>query len=106
MIDEPECPHCHSGLINRYGKAGAMQRYRYKNCTKTFDVVSKTSLARLHHKEKWLDYLQYMINGKVLRASVIDCDINLKITLKLMKPCLHAQKKEIVHLSESQEKEE
>ena len=26
MIDKPECPHCHSGLINRHGKAGAMQR--------------------------------------------------------------------------------
>lgn len=28
MIDEPECPHCHSGLINWHGKAGNMQRYR------------------------------------------------------------------------------
>jgi hypothetical protein len=30
MFDEPECPHCHSSLINRYGKAGALQIYRLK----------------------------------------------------------------------------
>jgi transposase-like protein len=48
MIDEPECPHCH----NRHGKAAAMQRYRCKNCTKTFNAVTKTPLARLQHKEK------------------------------------------------------
>jgi hypothetical protein len=30
MIDTPECPHCHSGLLNRHGKAGTMQMYRLK----------------------------------------------------------------------------
>jgi transposase-like protein len=30
MIDEPECPHCNSCLINRHGKVGAMQRFRCK----------------------------------------------------------------------------
>ncbi len=30
MFDEPECRHCHSSLINRYGKVGALQRYRLK----------------------------------------------------------------------------
>ena len=82
MIDEPECPHCHSGLINRHGKVGSMQRYRCKNCTKTLNALTKKPLARLQHKEKWLDYLQCMINGKVLRASAIDCDINLKTSFR------------------------
>ena len=54
MIDTPECPHCHSGLVNRHGKAGTMQRYRCKNCMKTFNAVTNTPLARLQHKEKWL----------------------------------------------------
>jgi transposase-like protein len=78
MINEPECPYCHSGLINQHVKAASMQRYRCKNCTKTFNAMTKTPLSRLQHKEKWLDYLQCMINGKVLRASSNDCDINLK----------------------------
>ena len=82
MIDTPECPHCHSGLINRHGKTGAMQRYRCKNCLKTFNAVTHTPLARLRHKEKWLDYLQCMISGKVLRESASDCDINLKTSFR------------------------
>ena len=44
--------------------------------------MTKTPLARLQHKEKWLDYLQCMINGKVLRASATDCDINLKTSFR------------------------
>lgn len=31
MIESPECPHCHSSLINRRGKVNKIQRYRYKN---------------------------------------------------------------------------
>ena len=82
IIDTPECPHCHIGLNNRHGKAGAMQRYRCKNCMKTFNAVTKTPLARLQYKEKWLDYSQCMISGKVLRESASDCDINLKTAFR------------------------
>ena len=53
MIDTPKHSHCHSRLLNRHGKAGAMQRYRFKNSTKTFSAVINTKLARLQHKEKW-----------------------------------------------------
>lgn len=82
MIDEPECPHCHSSLINRHGKAGKMQRYRCKNCLKTFTATTDTPLARLRHKEKWLQYMQCMISGKVLRKSAEECDINLKTSFR------------------------
>lgn len=82
MVDAPECPHCHSSLINRHGKAGSMQRYRCKNCLKTFTATTDTPLARLRHKEKWLDYLQCMISGKVLRESAKECDINLKTSFR------------------------
>jgi len=56
LIDSPECPHCASGVINRHGKKGGMQRYRCKNCLKTFTATTNTPFARLRHKEKWLDY--------------------------------------------------
>jgi hypothetical protein len=25
LVEHPECPHCHSGVIKRYGKKGDMQ---------------------------------------------------------------------------------
>ena len=50
LIDHPECPHCHSSLINRHGKVANMQRYRCKNCGKTFVATTSTPLARLRFK--------------------------------------------------------
>ena len=47
MVESPECPHCHSSLINRHGKVNKMQRYRCKNCGKTFVATTGTPLARL-----------------------------------------------------------
>ena len=50
LIVNPECPHCHSQVINRHGKSGAMQRYRCKNCLKTFpDYKSTSATDRNHH---------------------------------------------------------
>jgi transposase-like protein len=40
MVDSPECPHCHSSLINRHGKTDNMQRYRCKNCNKPQSCLS------------------------------------------------------------------
>jgi len=77
MVDSPECPHCHSSLINRHGKTDNMQRYRCKNCNKTFVATTATPLARLRYKELWMDYIQCMLQSKVLR----DCAEELNISL-------------------------
>lgn len=82
MIDKTECPHCHGSDIKRYGKVGMMQRYQCKECQKTFTATTKTPLARLRHKEKWLEYLSEMIQGKSLRDSAENCDINLKTSFR------------------------
>jgi transposase-like protein len=82
MVDTPECPLCHSSLINWHGNAGSMQRYRCKNCLKTFTATTDTPLARLRHKEKWHDYLQCMISGKVLRESAKECGISLTTSFR------------------------
>jgi len=77
MVDSPECPHCHSSLINRHGKTDNMQRYRCKNCNKTFVATTATPLARLRYKELWIDYIGCMLQSKVLR----DCADELNISL-------------------------
>jgi len=82
LIEHPECPHCHSGVINRFGRKGNMQRYRCKNCLKTFTATTNTPLARLRHKEKWADYLEGMLESKVLRQAAKDYDINLKTAFR------------------------
>jgi len=82
LIEKPECPHCHGSIINRFGKKGLMQRYRCKNCLKTFTATTKTPLARLRFKEKWGNYLQGMLESKVLRKAASDYQINLKTSFR------------------------
>jgi len=82
LIDNPECPHCHSGVINRHGKKNNMQRYRCKNCLKTFTATTHTPLARLRYKEKWLDYLEGMLSSKVLRQAAADYNISLRTSFR------------------------
>ena len=59
MVESPECPHCHSSLINRHGKVSNMQRYGCKNSGKTF--VATTAL----HQE---------LAGKLEKDSVLCSD--------------------------------
>jgi transposase-like protein len=49
MFNTTECPHYRSGLINQHGKAATMQRYRCKNCLKSFNALINSSLARILH---------------------------------------------------------
>ena len=82
MVEKPECPHCHSSLINRHGKVNKIQRYRCKNCSKTFVATTGTPLARLRYKELWLDYIRCMLDSKVLRVCAEECRINLKTSFR------------------------
>ena len=83
LVEKPECPHCHSHVINRHGKMpGNIQRYRCKNCLKTFNARTGTPLARLHFKERWMDYIQCMIEGKTLRVSASACHIDVKTAFR------------------------
>ena len=82
MVEKPECPHCHSSLINRHGKVNKMQRYRCKNCGKTFVATTATPLARLRYKELWLDYIRCMLDSKVLRVCAEECGIDLKTSFR------------------------
>ncbi len=82
VTDSPECPHCHSSLINRHGKTNDMQRYRCKNCLKTFVATTGTPLARLRYKEQWVNYMKCMLDSKVLRVCAKECGIDLKTAFR------------------------
>lgn len=76
VTDSPECPHCHSSLINRHGKTNDIQRYLCKNCLKTFAATTGTPLARLRYKEQWVNYMKCMLDSKVLRVCAKECGID------------------------------
>ncbi len=51
------CPHCHSNRLIRWGSASNLQCYQCKECNRTFNALTKSALARLRHKDKWLTYI-------------------------------------------------
>lgn len=71
------CTHCHSNDVVRYGtydvKMGIntveRQRYRCKSCKKTFTDVTNTPLHHTHLPDKWISFIECMIEGYSLRKS-------------------------------------
>ena len=70
------CPHCQSKSLHKWGVRSGLQRYRCKSCAKSFNALSKTSLARLRHKEVWMNYAQDLIKGDSIRDSAEHCHID------------------------------
>lgn len=69
------CPHCQSQSFHKWGVRANIQRYRCKSCHKTFNALTHTPLARLRHKEVWIDYAKDIINGKSIRSSAKHCKV-------------------------------
>lgn len=78
------CPHCGHEHAVKWGHAGGLQRYRCQSltCHKTFNAITGTSLARLHHRNKWFDYLRCMRDGLTLRVSAFRVGIDLKTAFR------------------------
>lgn len=76
------CPHCQSESFHKWGVRSGLQRYRCKACSKTFNALTHTSLARLRHKEVWIDYAQDLIEGKSIRQCANHCNVDKSTTFR------------------------
>jgi transposase-like protein len=57
------CPHCGGMHVVRNGMARGLQRYLCRGCGRTFNALTRTPLARLRYRERWLGYSQALIDG-------------------------------------------
>jgi transposase-like protein len=80
--DKPACPHCKASNLYRWGKTSELQRYRCRECNRTFNALTGTPLARLRHKDKWFKYEQTMIQGLSIRKSADSCKIAKNTSFK------------------------
>jgi transposase-like protein len=76
------CPHCKSSKKVRWGKRYGLQRYKCKECHKTFNSLSGTPLARLRKKEQWLEYTNCLISGLSIRKAAQICGIHRNTSFK------------------------
>jgi transposase-like protein len=63
------CPACASTHWHRHGQANGLQRYRCRDCRRSFNDLSGTQLARLRKREKWIDYLDALLESLSVRRA-------------------------------------
>ena len=63
------CPSCKATRFHRHGQAHGLQRYRCVPCGRTFNALTGTPLAHLHHKTQWLAYAGCLLNSFSVRKA-------------------------------------
>lgn len=69
VAEKPTCPRCGSAKVQRWGKVEGVQRLRCCSCTRTFNPLTGTPLARLRKRELWLDYAKALEDGLSIRGA-------------------------------------
>ncbi|MCT4638459.1 MAG: IS1595 family transposase [Bacteroidales bacterium] len=70
------CPHCKSDKLQKWGIRNDMQRYKCKECRRTFNVLTGTPLAKLRKKGRWLSYAECLKNGLTIREAAAKCGVH------------------------------
>ncbi|WP_020654257.1 IS1595 family transposase [Massilia niastensis] len=86
------CPACASKCCHRHGHANGLQRYRCRQCGRTFNDLTGTPLARLRHRAKWLDYLDTMLDSKSVRAAAKAVGVHRNTSFRWRHRFLHLAK--------------
>lgn len=63
------CPHCHSEKVVRNGTHNGRQSFKCRDCDKYFSDHTHTPFRGTHYPEKWLTYMEHMVNAYPLRKS-------------------------------------
>jgi transposase-like protein len=63
------CPHCAGTSLYRHGRQRGLQRYRCRSCFQSFNALTKTPLAYIRLREKWLPFLQCMLGSMTVRGA-------------------------------------
>ena len=62
-VERLGCAHCGADDIVGWGRSHGLPRYRCKACGRTFNAATRTGMARLRKKDRWLDQAQAMIDA-------------------------------------------
>lgn len=74
------CPHCGSTGYHKHGHAHGLQRYRCKDCRKTFNSLTGTPLSRLRKREQWFSFLSTLMDSLSVRKAAARLGVNKKTT--------------------------
>jgi transposase-like protein len=86
------CPHCGAARLHRDGHADGLQRYRCVGCSRSFNALTGTPLARLRHRPKWLAYLDCMLESRTVRRAAALVGIHKNTSFRWRHRFLHSTK--------------
>jgi len=98
-LRQPPCPHCRSDDVTHWGAAHGFPRYRCGSCRRTFNILTKTPLARLRNKDRWPTFVGTMIERRSIRSSAAACEVSVTTSSRWRKrflECSSAQRAKIV----------
>jgi transposase-like protein len=75
-VEGQGCPHCAGREIIGWGRSHGLLRFRCKSCGRTFNALTRTPMAHLRKKERWLDHARAMIEGKSLSKTAKLCGVH------------------------------
>lgn len=78
----PDCPHCGAKGARPWGYASDLRRFRCGNCRRTFNRLTGTNLARLRHKEQWLEYGKALEQRWSVRKAAKACGVHYTTTFR------------------------
>jgi transposase-like protein len=85
------CLHCGSSSVIKHGKKNGVQRFRCKDCDKTFNDLTLTPMANSHVKlDEWIKYAKCMVMGFSIRKSARICDVSVKTSFYMRHRLLDA----------------
>lgn len=78
LNDRPHCPHCESVNVVKNGHKDGNQRFKCKDCRKTFAITNNTILFSTKKSiTVWQKFCECLLNKFSLRKCALICKINL-----------------------------
>jgi transposase-like protein len=80
--DSVKCGHCQSNNFVKNGRERDLQRYKCKDCGRSFNQLTGTPLARLKKKGRWLNYANCLNQGMSVREAAKEVGVNKNTSFK------------------------
>lgn len=80
--DHPCCVHCQAERPYRWGLSHGLQRWRCRDCRRSFNALTGTPLARLRKKACWLDFAETLSEGLSVKAAARQCDVAVSTSFR------------------------
>jgi transposase-like protein len=73
-----KCPHCDSTKIIKFGQYKGTSRFKCKDCNKTFNDLTGTSVSCVKKKKLWLKAIDLMLQSKSIRDAAKELKVSTK----------------------------